>query len=189
MFPLQLKMAIVHIFVLFCLIPGSLGNRNREIKASLLKLRVSLAIARECKNRENLAHQLKAPLKHILKQASTSERNALEPDPEYALAIAKAACVSGNYGEALRSVDQDNYGSVQYRELEPTGDYTSDLVDTEVAEENVGLSSQSYHLSISVLISFAIGAVVGSVLTHYFLLVKITPVSIGPTKIMRRPEL
>lgn len=53
----------------------------------------------------NVAHELKAPLKHILMQAS-QKRNELSPDPEYVKAITKAVCVTGNYESALNLTRQ-----------------------------------------------------------------------------------
>ena len=189
---MQLRKSIVYTLVLLCLVPGSLGNFQHLIKDALLKLELSHGILRECGSNQEIvrvAQELKAPLKNILKQASQAQRNELMPDPEYVKELTKAVCSTGNYKTALLSLAQgESQGSFEYRKVEPISQDTTDIIDVEVAESDSGDGAQSYPFSFSPLLFFALGAILGSVLVHYFLLLKRTPDSVG-SKSLRRPEL
>jgi len=187
---MQLRKSLICILIFLCLVPVSLGSAASQFKDALLKQEVSSAILRECGSlRASVAHQLKANLKRALHQGTPKMRNELSPDPEYVKALAKAVCSTGNYRAAELSLLEGNLkSSLEYQYEEPISQDAADIVDVEIAKSDSGDRAQSYPFSFSPLLSFVLGLFFGSVITHYFLLLKRTPDSTG-SKSIRRPEL
>lgn len=192
---------ILNLLVLICSISIASGSFESQVKSALLKTKLVNAIDHSAcgasltgTERERL-NRFKSGSKLILMKASPKLREAYLPNQEVIGAAANIYCSKKSLELAMKEL-RGGHVSVSLNTIDTSDDFDSNTdgtasIDSDEDEpSNLYASPAFWHHSSSIstfpLFSFVAGICIGSVLSHYFLLVKNTS---APSKVLRRPEL
>lgn len=182
-----LKTFIVRILVFLALTSESYGNPENQVRLALLKFAVSKTECEKPWPRGELTDGVKNMLRHV----SSKDKENWQPEPEYLKKVSDYWCASGNFKNSLlfagnpkerHTVDSPVENSIDTSD-DNSIDFPNELTESYIDDS----TSRSTPFSRTSLVSFLLGSVFGSLLAHYFFLLKTT--SVPTTKGLRRPEL
>lgn len=184
--------SILHLVVLFTIFVVSSGSLDNMVKIALLKKALYHSAVKTCDwvNPRQLKSELLNGVDHILKQANKESIVRDAPQPDFLRAVTEAFCSTRNFHSAVELAKvrfmSEGYGDI-HASITPVNDAVSfDSNDNETLNMDTESMAESKTFPTVPVLSFVVGAVVGSFLAHYyFLLGKSAPAP----KALRRPEL